>query len=34
VDYFFLALVVIGLLYLILRRVRTGRTAAVDAVSD
>jgi membrane protein DedA with SNARE-associated domain len=34
VDYFFLALVVIGILYLILRRVRTGRAAAVDAVSD
>jgi membrane protein DedA with SNARE-associated domain len=34
VDYFFLAVIVIGILYLILRRVRTGRAAAVDAVSE
>lgn len=32
VNYFFLAVVVIGIVYLIMRRVRAGRTAAIDAV--
>lgn len=34
VDYFFLAVVVIGLVYLIMRWVRRSPPAAVDAVSD
>ncbi|HZU61269.1 MAG TPA: DedA family protein [Solirubrobacteraceae bacterium] len=34
VDYFFIAVVVIGVVYLIMRRVRRDPSAAVDAVSD
>jgi membrane protein DedA with SNARE-associated domain len=34
VDYFFLALVVLGVLYLILRRLRGSRATTVDALSD
>jgi membrane protein DedA with SNARE-associated domain len=34
VDYFFLAVVVIGVVYLVLRRIRRGPAAAVDAVPD
>jgi membrane protein DedA with SNARE-associated domain len=34
VDYFFIAVVVIGVVYLIMRRVRKGPRAAVDAVPD
>lgn len=34
VDYFFLAVVVIGIVYLIVRRARKSPTTAVDAVSD
>jgi membrane protein DedA with SNARE-associated domain len=34
VDYAFLALIVFAIVFLILRRVRGSRTAAVDAVSD
>jgi membrane protein DedA with SNARE-associated domain len=34
VDYFFIALVVLAVVYLIMRRVRRGPPAAVDAVSE
>ena len=34
VDYAFIALVVVGIAYLVLRRYRSARTSAVDAVSD